>query len=169
MGPVGHAPVPIDQLQIGGTAPWTGNKANRHTGPRPYQWGEDRKREIDICLNCPTLDCESGAATCPILRRGKGEAEVLNEDIREAIRAAGLRQKQVYEALHIPHSTWSLWLRRELSGEFREKILRTIAELKRPKEILDTYDLPSCRRCCNRAMCERDKLTCSARAKEQSI
>ena len=60
-------------------------------------------------------------------------------------------------------------MHRELSAEFREKIFQTIAELKRPKEILDTYDLPSCRSCGNRAMCERDKLTCSVRAKEQSI
>ena len=37
------------------------------------------------------------------------------------------------------------------------------------KKKQSSYDLSCCRHCHNRAMCERDKLTCSARAKEQSI
>lgn len=169
MGPVGHAHVTIDQLQIHGTRPYAAGRIER-IGPRTNQRGKKRQKEIDICLNCPRPTCSSnGSGTCPILLKGKEKAEVNNEDIHSAIKSAGLKTKQVYEALHIPHSTWSLWMHRELSAEFREKIFQTIAELKRPKEILDTYDLPSCRRCCNRAMCERDKLTCSARAKEQSI
>lgn len=134
MGPVGHAHVTIDQLQIHGTRPYAAGRIER-IGPRTNQRGKKRQKEIDICLNCPRPTCSSkGSGTCPILLKGKEKAEVNNEDIRSAIKSAGLKTKQVYEALHIPHSTWSLWMHRELSAEFREKIFQTIAELKRPKE-----------------------------------
>ena len=157
-----------EYLSIHAAAPWsTGDRAPKgHAG---YQISKAQQRESKICLHCPAPDCKSGAATCPILRRGKQTGQMQNDEIRAAIASAGLRQKQVYEALDIPRSTWSAWMHKELSEELREKVFRAIAELKKPKEILETYDLACCRSCYNRAMCERDLLTCSARAKEQAV
>jgi hypothetical protein len=123
-----------EYLSIRAVLPWAetdappGSRVGRQISRREEQ-------EMSICLHCPRprAACD-GKSTCPILRRGKGAAEVYNEDIREAIRTAGLTQKQVYEALHIKQAAWYARLSRELSEEFREKVFRTIAELKNPKE-----------------------------------
>lgn len=162
-----------EYLSIRAVLPWA--EADAPPGGRVgRQISRREEQEMSICLHCPRprAACD-GKSTCPLLRQGRqGErkqAAPPNDELRAAIRTAGLTQKQVYEALHIKRAAWYARLSRELSEEFREKVFRTIAELKNPKEILDTYDLPSCRNCGNRTMCERDHLTCSARAKEQAV
>ena len=51
---------------------------------------------------------------------------MVNQDIRQAARAAGVKLWQVAEALEIADTTFSKRLRRPLPGPEREKILTII-------------------------------------------
>ena len=125
-----------EYLSIRAVLPWAeaeappGGRAGRQISRREEQ-------EMSICLHCPRprAACD-GASTCPLLRRGrqKQAERKANEELRAAIRAAGLTEKQVYEALHIKRATWYARLGRELSEELREQIDRTIAALKGAEE-----------------------------------
>lgn len=53
-----------------------------------------------------------------------------NIDIREAIKNSGFPYWAVAERLGITDSTFSKWLRKELSEEKKQKILGAIEELK---------------------------------------
>ena len=49
-----------------------------------------------------------------------------NQDIRKALRIAGMKQWQLAEALGVCDNTLIYWLRRELPEEKKEKMLRII-------------------------------------------
>ena len=53
-----------------------------------------------------------------------------NADIREAIKAAGLKNWQIAEALKISENTLSRRMRHELTPEGKKQILIIIQELK---------------------------------------
>ena len=53
-----------------------------------------------------------------------------NPDIREMIKAAGLKHWQVAEAAGISHGTLCIWLRSDLSKERRTTVLSAIERIK---------------------------------------
>jgi predicted XRE-type DNA-binding protein len=53
-----------------------------------------------------------------------------NQQIRNAIREAGLKQWQVAEVYGLHEANFSRLMRKELSGEVREKVLVAIDQLK---------------------------------------
>ena len=56
-----------------------------------------------------------------------------NKEIREAIESAGLKYWEVAERIGIDSCNFSKWLRRELTGERRQRTLNAIEELKKEK------------------------------------
>ena len=54
------------------------------------------------------------------------EKQTENQDIREAISAAGLKQWEAAELLGVCEGTLSRWLRRELPAEEKKVILERI-------------------------------------------
>ena len=62
----------------------------------------------------------------------RGEAKKMkNTDIREMIKAAGLKHWQVAEAAGISHGTLCVWLRSDLTEERRDTVLLAIERIKR--------------------------------------
>lgn len=55
----------------------------------------------------------------------------MNQEIRDQIRAAGLKQWEVARKLGVAESTFIRWLRDELSEEQRTAISKAIEDLKR--------------------------------------
>ena len=55
---------------------------------------------------------------------------MLNSDIRSAIKKHNLRQYQVAEKIGVSEFTFVRWLRRELSDERRAKVMKAIEELR---------------------------------------
>ena len=55
----------------------------------------------------------------------------MNQDIREKIKAAGLKQWQVAKKMGVAESTFIRWLRDELSADQREAIIRAITDLQK--------------------------------------
>ena len=55
----------------------------------------------------------------------------MNQEIRQAIKAAGLKQWQVAKACGVNEYTFIRWLRDELSEERRNAIYRAIDSLQR--------------------------------------
>lgn len=53
-------------------------------------------------------------------------SEPTNQEVRELIKKRRLHYYEVAEALGISHWTLSLWLRKELEPEKKEKILKAI-------------------------------------------
>lgn len=53
-----------------------------------------------------------------------------NMDVREAIQASGFNHWLVAERIGVNDTTFSRWLRQELSPEKKQKILQAIEELK---------------------------------------
>jgi hypothetical protein len=53
-----------------------------------------------------------------------------NIDIREAIQASGFNHWLIAERMGVNDTTFSRWLRKELSHEKKQKILQVIEELK---------------------------------------
>ena len=60
-----------------------------------------------------------------------------NKDIRAAIESAGLKYWEVAEKIGIDSCNFSKWLRRELTGERRQRTLEAIEELKKEKGYVD--------------------------------
>ena len=54
----------------------------------------------------------------------------MNQEIKKAIREAGLKQWQVAKACGVVESTFIRWLRDDLTAERREQIMNAIATLK---------------------------------------
>ena len=54
----------------------------------------------------------------------------MNQEIRTAIKAAGLRQWQVAKACGVVESTFIRWMRDELTDERRKAIFEAIEALK---------------------------------------
>lgn len=54
---------------------------------------------------------------------------MFNSDIRQKIRDCRLRHYEVAERIGISETTFSVWLRKELTGERKEKVLQAIKEL----------------------------------------
>lgn len=52
-----------------------------------------------------------------------------NAEIRETIRNHNLHKYEVAYKVGIAETTFSVWLRKELTGERKEKVLRAIKEL----------------------------------------
>ena len=55
----------------------------------------------------------------------------MNQEIRDQIKAAGLKQWEVARKLGVAESTFIRWLRDELSEEQRTAIFKAIEDLKR--------------------------------------
>lgn len=52
-----------------------------------------------------------------------------NIDIRQIIKAHRLHHYEIADHIGISESTFCVWLRNELTGERREKVMRAIEEL----------------------------------------
>ena len=52
----------------------------------------------------------------------------MNKDIKQAIKAAGLKQWQVADRCGVSEFTFVRWLRHELTEEQRERIMNAIAQ-----------------------------------------
>lgn len=57
-----------------------------------------------------------------------------NADIREEIELSGVNKWEIAAKLGIHHSTFSVWLRMEMSDERKERVHRAICELKEAQE-----------------------------------
>lgn len=55
---------------------------------------------------------------------------IANADIRNEIESSGVKKWEVAAKLGVHHSTFSIWLRFEMSDELKEKIRAAIKELK---------------------------------------
>ncbi|MEL3973045.1 hypothetical protein AAEO50_12235 [Rossellomorea oryzaecorticis] len=60
----------------------------------------------------------------------KEEKDMKNQDVRQAIQEAGLKQWQVAEAYGLHEGNFSRLLRKELSLEKKAKIFKAINQLK---------------------------------------
>lgn len=58
-----------------------------------------------------------------------------NLDVRDAIRAAGVRHWEVAERLGVREETLCRKLRHELSDNEKKKLLRAVEQLKKEKEV----------------------------------
>lgn len=58
---------------------------------------------------------------------------MVNEEIRQAISHAGIKQWKVADALGISEATFTRWLRKELPPEKKLEILSTISRTKEAK------------------------------------
>ena len=88
---------------------------------------------ISVCLFLFAA-CRNGAALFlffgQIGRKDSTRMKKANADIREAIKAAGLKNWQIAEALKISENTLSRRLRHELAPEGKKQIVDIIQELK---------------------------------------
>lgn len=57
-------------------------------------------------------------------------AKTINQDVRSAAKSAGIPLWRIAESLGIQDTTFSKWLRRELSPEHRKKSLAAIEQIK---------------------------------------
>lgn len=55
---------------------------------------------------------------------------IANADIRNEIESSGVKKWEIAAKLGVHHSTFSIWLRFEMSDELKEKIRTAIKELE---------------------------------------